>query len=183
MKTYKLIKPIGTYPLVEYKQAKDKSYYNHHANGDATWIFIFSEIVENMPEYFVEVKEDWIDELIDRILPHIENSLETAEDYQWIREAIEKNMPEPEVIIKECNKAHIEHNPMPPHFCLPWCCCNKFGWLAPIPTVDWPTTISAGGMMQAGWPPAAIIKFVPCGCGCTSSEVCNCKGCTQKITI
>ena len=54
MKTYKLIKPIGDYPLVEYKQAKDKSYYNHHANGDATWIF--SEIVENMPEYFVEVK-------------------------------------------------------------------------------------------------------------------------------
>lgn len=76
---------------MEYKQAKDKSYYNHHANGDATWIF--SEIVENMPEYFVEVKEDWIDELIDRILPHIENSLETAEDYQWIREAIEKYMP------------------------------------------------------------------------------------------
>ena len=56
MKTYKLIKPIGDYPLVEYKQAKDKSYYNHHANGDATWIF--SEIVENMPEYFVEVKEN-----------------------------------------------------------------------------------------------------------------------------
>lgn len=128
-KTYKLIKPIGDYPLVEYKQAKDKSYYNHHANGDATWIF--SEIVENMPEYFVEVKEDWIDELIDRILPHIENSLETAEDYQWIREAIEKNIPKQEItsdkeydelmyndiingnIYKESKQA-LKNKPLPP---------------------------------------------------------------------
>lgn len=75
MKTYKLIKPIGDYPLVEYKQAKDKSYYNHHANGDATWIF--SEIVENMPEYFVEVKEITFWEIISS-LNKITKSIKTV---------------------------------------------------------------------------------------------------------
>lgn len=150
MKTYKLIKPIGDYPLVEYKQeygqyvATKTAQVIWGSNNYTTFYYIPAEIVENMPEYFVEVKEDWIDELIDRILPHIENSLETAEDYQRIREAIEKNMP------KQSNI---------------------------------PESFGAGGMMGRGWPPVAIIKYVPCGCGCASSEVCNCKGCTQKTTI
>lgn len=149
MKTYKLIKPIGDYPLEEYTKEWDK--YVIAKTLEFEWggsykvfHYIPAEIVENMPEYFVEVKEDWIDELIDRILPHIENSLETAEDYQRIREAIEKNMP------KQSNI---------------------------------PESFGAGGMMGRGWPPVAIIKYVPCGCGCASSEVCNCKGCTQKTTI
>ena len=131
MKTYKLIKPIGTYPLGIYNE--DGDYYKIICVDEPEPYYCMEkEVVENMPEYFVEVKEeDWIDELIDRILPHIENSLETAEDYQWIREAIEKNMPKPEItsdkeyddliyndiingnIYKESKQA-LKNKPLPP---------------------------------------------------------------------
>lgn len=93
-KAYELVKPIGYFPLGIYRLREHrKCYYIECIDDPSHGYNMETEIVENMPEYFVEVKEDWIDELIDRILPHIENSLETAEDYQRIREAIEKNMP------------------------------------------------------------------------------------------
>ena len=59
MKTYKLIKPIGDYPLVEYKEFGGR-YYSQEKK-DFIWssrYVIAKEIVENMPEYFVEVKEN-----------------------------------------------------------------------------------------------------------------------------
>jgi hypothetical protein len=61
MKTYKLIKPIGDYPLEDYIQIDDG---NYAICIDGKWIILEKEIVENMPEYFVEVKEDWIDRVI-----------------------------------------------------------------------------------------------------------------------
>lgn len=159
MKTYKLIKPIGDYPLEEYTKEWDK--YVIAKTLEFEWggsykvfHYIPAEIVENMPEYFVEVKEDWIDELIDRILPHIENSLETAEDYQWIREAIEKNIPKQEItsdkeydelmyndiingnIYKESKQA-LKNKPLPPKENKQWtiqikhcdCWCDNIGKL------------------------------------------------------
>ena len=150
-KTYKLIKPIEDYPLVEYKEFGGR-YYSQEKK-DFIWssrYVIAKEIVENMPEYFVEVKEDWIGKVIKDINNFTNIKREPCFWNDAIREAIEKNMPKQEVIIKECNKVHIEHNPMPPHFCLPWCCCNKFGWLAPIPTVERPTTINgATGVIRS----------------------------------
>lgn len=63
MKTYKLIKPIGDYPLEEYKKS-DSDGGDYPICIDGKWIILEKEIVENMPEYFVEVKEDWIDRVI-----------------------------------------------------------------------------------------------------------------------
>ena len=63
MKTYKLIKPIGDYPLEEYTKEWDK--YVIAKTLEFEWggsykvfHYIPAEIVENMPEYFVEVKEN-----------------------------------------------------------------------------------------------------------------------------
>jgi hypothetical protein len=61
MKTYKLIKPIGDYPLEDYIQIDDG---NYAICIDGKRVILEKEIVENMPEYFVEVKEDWIDRVI-----------------------------------------------------------------------------------------------------------------------
>lgn len=61
MRTYKLIKPIGDYPLEDYIQIDDG---NYTICIDGKRVILEKEIVENMPEYFVEVKEDWIDRVI-----------------------------------------------------------------------------------------------------------------------
>lgn len=51
MRTYKLIKPIGDYPLEDYIQIDDG---NYAICIDGKRVILEKEIVENMPEYFIK---------------------------------------------------------------------------------------------------------------------------------
>ena len=102
MKTYKLIKPIGDYPLEEYTKEWDKYVIAKTLEfewGGSYKIFHYipAEIVENMPEYFVEVKEDWKRKAYEHFENDSRSSLGWPNWYTAFEEAIEKYMPKQEI--------------------------------------------------------------------------------------
>lgn len=57
-KAYELVKPIGYFPLGIYRLRENrKCYYIECIDDPSHGYNMETEIVENMPEYFVEVKE------------------------------------------------------------------------------------------------------------------------------